>query len=403
MDRVLVKKLLTIYSGLLLLTVYSGICASSSVNYFKKLHPDSPANTTALIEDSSGLLWLGSKSGVYTFDGYQFRYQASINQSLSDTRVTNLNIVNNNLVVSTESGLNFVNLNDKTVKKYSPDEESGNLSGHFVGGSLFGNKFYVINRKGELFEFDTHLSLLSKKDISLKTELFVYKVLPCDSSLYFATSNGLYFVPKSGSKIKEVNNSLTSNKTVVDLLCHKKELLVVTNKKVININSSDEIVDISEISDNSDRLSFIAKDQNKLFVVTFNGELIELMFEDSVFKGVVDTDYLGFVTGIYSIKKGELWLTTMGEGLAFKSIKSELSNSLEYNKELESCNIKKGIYGTVFDRSDLVFTAYNSGVYRWNFDSKHCQSVRYDSGQKRVVGFYPIARLDSNQFANCIS
>lgn len=393
------KKTLVTYSYMILVLFYSGFSASSPVNYFKKLHQDSPANTTALIEDDSGLLWVGSKSGVYTFDGYQFRYQASINQSLSDTRVTNFNIVNNNLVISTESGLNFVNLNDKTVKKYSPDEESGNLSGHFVGGSLFDNKFYVINRKGDLFEFDTHLSLLSKKDISLKTELFVYKVLPCDSSLYFATSDGLYFVPKSGSKIKEVDNSLTSNKAVVDLLCHKKELLVVTNDKIININSSDEIVDISEISDNSDRLSLIAKAQNKLFVVTFNGELIELIFEDSVFKGVVDSNYLGFVTGIYSIKKNELWLTTMGDGLAFKSIKRELSNSLEYNKELESCNIKKGIYGTVFDRSDLVFTAYNSGVYRWNLNNKHCQSERDDSGRKKVSGFYPIARLDNNQYA----
>ncbi|MFK7776070.1 MAG: two-component regulator propeller domain-containing protein [Saprospiraceae bacterium] len=100
-----------------------------------------------MLQDSRGFFWIGSYSGLYRYDGYEFNHFQNIpndSLSISDNKINGL--VENqkgNLWVGTQNGLNFFDVKKETFKSYTVASQNG------IGAIEIND--LIIDRKGVLW------------------------------------------------------------------------------------------------------------------------------------------------------------------------------------------------------------------------------------------------------------
>jgi signal transduction histidine kinase/ligand-binding sensor domain-containing protein len=107
-------------------------------------------------QDSFGFIWIGSKDGLYRYDGLKYksyRFDREDSNSLSNNVVRNIFIDSkNNMWVATEFGLNFYNIETDNFKRYfSVKNNSSTLADNFITGiseDINGNLWMSSNNGG---------------------------------------------------------------------------------------------------------------------------------------------------------------------------------------------------------------------------------------------------------------
>lgn len=120
-----------------------------------------PRNTiTAILKDSKGFMWIGSRSGLSRYDGYNFvhyRYDANDSTSLSGDYIIGIfEDYSGTLWVASENGLNKFNREKETFRRFRHQslmdpEEDGNLSLVVQGKN---NTLWLATWSSRLFLFD---------------------------------------------------------------------------------------------------------------------------------------------------------------------------------------------------------------------------------------------------------
>ena len=254
--------------------------------------------TKAIIQDSSGYLWIGTQDGLFRFDGQNvFSYFMDQNNpnSLPSSSINKLFIDNeNNLWIGTNGGLskynpefnNFTYANVETElnspKEYSIMEIAMDKSGRL---------FIAFNK--EIFKYEKSRKIFSKV---LKIEHGNIKALAFDdhNNIWFATSmnGGLFCFDQE-----------------------KKQL-----KSFLNDPASKQSISINEIND-------IAISAETLWIATIGCGIDTYNLKSKSFKHYVSSIYPeNYTNTIFIDKKKDIWICTAGSLKLFNAEKDNFYN-----------------------------------------------------------------------------
>jgi ligand-binding sensor domain-containing protein len=106
-----------------------------------------------IFQDSEGLLWVGTNSGLYEYDGYGVRHYATTpdktNSIFTNTVTALAEDLKGNLLVGTESGLSFL---QKTGRRFTTLSDRIGYYDHIAPTSK-GDLFLSVNQKPFLYRF----------------------------------------------------------------------------------------------------------------------------------------------------------------------------------------------------------------------------------------------------------
>ena len=309
-------------------------------------------NTFSILEDYSGLIWIGTYSGVSTFDPYN-----TIEHYKNDP-------------------FNKNSINEKAVSGIYEDDD-GLL---WIGTSSSGVN--ILNKDRDVIELLTTANGLSNNRIT--------DIVGAGDYIFIGTYNGLNVVNRITGEIEiyDEENGLYNNivkKLFYDDLGYLYigsasglDALDLNDRSVINLNYI-----LEEIGISSKNISAIYKDSKRNFWLgTFvdNG-LIKIDADTgiiNVFKNK-DNDSLSLsdntIRCIGENSKGEIWI-----GTSFG-----LNKYNEKDDTFTSYTIKEGlandtIYGILFDDKDNPWVSTNLGIAKINIDTDVINNLNITDG-----------------------
>ena len=96
----------TIYQTLLISIVLLLSCISGHAVPFRfdNMHIDGTSTICSFTQDESGMMWLGTENGLYSYDGYNF-YPHFDRRDITNSRVHSLCMNHGMIYMGTENGL----------------------------------------------------------------------------------------------------------------------------------------------------------------------------------------------------------------------------------------------------------------------------------------------------------
>ncbi|MFY9534338.1 ligand-binding sensor domain-containing protein [Clostridium sp.] len=309
-------------------------------------------NTFSILEDYSGLIWIGTYSGVSTFDPYN-----TIEHYKNDP-------------------FNKNSINEKAVSGIYEDDD-GLL---WIGTSSSGVN--ILNKDRDVIECLTTANGLSNNRIT--------DIVGAGDYIFIATYNGLNVVNKISGEIEiyDEEDGLASN--IVKKLFYDElgylyigsasglDALDLNDRSVINLNYI-----LEEIGISSKNISAIYKDSKRNFWLgTFvdNG-LIKIDADTgiiNVFKNK-ENDSLSLsdntIRCIGENSKGEIWIGT-SFGLNKYNEKDDTFTSYTTKDGLANDTI----YGILFDDKDNPWVSTNLGIAKINIDTNVINNLNITDG-----------------------
>jgi diguanylate cyclase (GGDEF)-like protein len=127
MTRHLTTTLLSVL--LMWLTILVPVTCAAPPLHFTKLNMDALSSPMTMIQDHQGFIWMGTYSGLYRYDGYQyqlFQHQANNSNSFPHDSVTSLiEDQQHRLWIGTRNGLALFESETNTFKTYLPSADQG--------------------------------------------------------------------------------------------------------------------------------------------------------------------------------------------------------------------------------------------------------------------------------------
>ena len=309
-------------------------------------------NTFSILEDYSGLIWIGTYSGVSTFDPY-----STIGHYKNDP-------------------FNSKSINEKAVSGIYEDDD-GLL---WIGTSSSGVN--ILNKDRDVIELLTTANGLSNNRIT--------DIAGAGDYIFIATYNGLNVVNKISGEIEiyDEEDGLASN--IVKKLFYDElgylyigsasglDALNLNDRSVINLNYI-----LEEIGISSKNISAIYRDSKRNFWLgTFvdNG-LIKIDADTgiiNVFKNK-ENDSLSLsdntIRCIGENSKGEIWIGT-NFGLNRYNEKDDTFTSYTTKDGLAN----NTIYGILFDDKDNPWVSTNLGIAKINIDTNVINNLNITDG-----------------------
>lgn len=157
---------------------------------FKNVFLPHDANLiNTIFQDNSGLIWMGTKNGLFSYDGY--RIQDYTIKSDSDTKniFSIVQIDSTHLCLGTGRGLLLFNL---YTEQYEPVNPSLQKIRTVRSLAIFDNKLWVGSRDDGLYFYDfVQQSLQNIPLTPIDDKTIVYSFAPTDEKLYIGSYGGL--------------------------------------------------------------------------------------------------------------------------------------------------------------------------------------------------------------------
>ncbi|MCH1930755.1 EAL domain-containing protein [Shewanella sp. A25] len=293
----------------------------------------SQSTVTALAEDDSGYIWIGTTSGLNRFDGETFKHFLEGERSgLSSSFIQSLLFDNGKLLVGTENGLNVYNSDLETFEKRLDLNEA--ISSINDNGSI-----YTIGAKDKLIEINKTdfkpIKTYSNESFELIKKAFKveegYVIRNHDGNVYLTNKNnnskliyanateiekgknGIYALNIDGSYVRILEESFEIGNT-------EKTIASVKNNEVFIHNlESLEKISIGFLSQDNDSLSQTAyKTKNHIIILPNFGTGFKLVNDnENIVKSLIQP-------------KGNVWSITQNNK---EIIISDDSNSISFYDE----------------------------------------------------------------------
>jgi len=379
----------------------SSFAASSSVtanvitkfNYFGKEQGLEQPTVMFIVEDKLGFIWLGTQTGVYRFDGQEFKSFNPQNSGLSNGFVTSM-LVNElgELWVGTESGLNkydakLERFNSQTYEKLSHEtiwstyEDKSNRI--WVGTS---SGLYVLNV--ELQQFELLRYTINGQAIPLKEVKTIYQ--GNDGLTWISTDKGSnYLIDPVADTIFDLNKdnplgiTLANNKINQILLFNDSSLLILQDKEIILYsNESLKTLYRSQGVDSTKFARAVFDSDDILWVSTNNG-LMQFSHHDEHFTLLKISEPQDTFT-IINDKNKTIWFGTHQNGLGRHTYQSKLFNHLS---SINNGLIDDVVWAIKEGKKDEIWIAGNSPILtRFNLRDKTL--ARFDSSLRGIKSLF---------------
>jgi ligand-binding sensor domain-containing protein/serine phosphatase RsbU (regulator of sigma subunit) len=317
----------------------------------------SQSAVNCMIQDSSGIIWIGTQDGLNKFDGYNFttfRHEPFDKNSLSSNYIWDIEEDNDgNLWIATQLGFNkYTKSTGKFQSFYHNSFDTTSLSSNVVYNILIDSDHRIWVLTSESFdEFlpETEVFLRHKYFKDSNTNLSNYNNLAIyeDSQkrIWVGTKDGLNYFDKNTEKFKRYFNS----------------------------------DDNSSLSNNEIRAIYEDSDYN-IWIGTQNG-LNKLnqssnTFDRYYFKNNTSELKLNIIRSISETQDGTLWIGT-DNGLKIMDISNPVIQDFS---NIEIIGIKEKISAIISDLSGIMWIAGWKGIYKVDIRPKKFQYFGKNEG-----------------------
>ncbi len=193
----------------------------------------------AIVQDSTGYIWFGTRDGLNRYDGYSFKQyfnNISDSNSITSNEITAIDVAPNGVIwIGTRTGLNSFNPKTEKFKNYFHIPSNKN--------SIIGNNINVIihNLKGEIFVgTDKGLSIYSdnkfksykNKEITgaENNQVLTSIVLDFNNNLWIGGTHSLTTFDRKKEKFKVIK--LLTDSTLINKALSVQGLLFTTNSEL---------------------------------------------------------------------------------------------------------------------------------------------------------------------------
>jgi len=260
------------YINIILLILLSFRAWSSETPSFHNVTLPRDMNATmvgCIEQDSTGLIWLGTNSGVFSYDGYSMTYHS---QQVAGGHVYSMkDIPGDALYVGEEHGLWAYDYSESGFRSWlegSPQD---------VRSIVLDEDNLWIGSSTGLYTFNLKQRTFSKiEGGSLGNEVIYSLIKASDGNVYIGTYNGLYYFDGQREHFRDIAlpHLPHSDNVFVNVLLEDTEresIWIGTNGKLYRYGlKTNQFTDVSALDGNSVK-SLSLDDENRLFIGTDNG------------------------------------------------------------------------------------------------------------------------------------
>ena len=240
---------------------------------------------------------------------------------------------------------------------------SSSITGLFVDRGLI-----WISPEGSIsvVEYPSPITLFDESagQISSVLSTIRYKAL-----LYFATTNGVFYLDSKTSSLKQVTGFITGNNQSFNLVVVQDQLLTTHGTGLYRITGT-KVNLIKEASGLSFVPNYIYQsllDTNRIFVGVFDG-ITSFYLDKSgkwIYEGKINSvdDY---VTSINEDKPGILWVATDNNGV----LRLDFHGKTRSNPEVKRFSVAEGLPpggAQMFKTTGKTFFVFSDGLYTFNY------------------------------------
>lgn len=369
--------LITIYN---LFFVYQW--ASSQEPYMKKIGiPEGvpSINIYDLYVAKNGLLYLGTDKGLFSYDGINFKkyiftesLAVGVNKISEDENGTIwCKNFSNQIFYTEESSLKLEEFSSKTIHKSDENLVDYAL---IAGGFYFATerKVYYVSKKGEQ---KTIFRITNEKSVETITSILFDKKL---KTLYIATTSAIFKLNTTGSP-----EIITSTNEQTDLMFFSEQLYC------LNKGQKNELFDVkSRIYKNKTSLTgrniSLSSANNKLWICSTTGVHYVNPRQQTIGPSLVTNIK---ATDIVNDLEGNLWISTIGEGLYF--VPNENLIKLSINNEIEKKILNPNLSCLTKDEVGNIYAGTSNG-YIYEINPSNKLKLTYYSGEDLEIEFIKI-------------
>jgi signal transduction histidine kinase/ligand-binding sensor domain-containing protein/CheY-like chemotaxis protein/AraC-like DNA-binding protein len=364
----------------------NSLAAIDRFNYFGEQNGLSDLSVRSITQDHTGYLWVGTKSGVYKFNGHVFKKENILkepknlmvnslfvdrqnniwvgtqrnglfrkqnnnwsNIELLSSNYNKLSITtiiekNNKIWIATNKGLNFVNLHDNTLT--SIDSLKGK---HICSLEFISEDELLIGSKEELITYNIKLNKVESYQLPLDENTYVTHTLLVSNKVWVATTTGLLYFNITNKQFSLGPIEL-QNTRVLNILKEKDNIWIASTEKGLfffekgnNFRNITYSRSDNSLSDKYLKTMYISN--NNLWVGNFFNGLNHLDLNRMEFKyeGTYENSiYCAETAATYNIwlgSKGMVWLSST-DGL------------IQFNKYSGECHL--------YNDSKIPFVVYST-------------------------------------------
>lgn len=170
--------------------IFTAFTHSNQYLSFKNIYLPIESNIINIVfQDNTGMMWIGTKRGLFTYNGYQI-YKLSIDPTIEYINVTTILQLNEQyLCIGTDRGLRFFNLLTEQFENLHPATQCVKSVRSMI---LWDNKLWLGTNKEGLIYYDLQNRIIHPIPVkSVKSKSIVYAFEPADSKLYIGAYDGL--------------------------------------------------------------------------------------------------------------------------------------------------------------------------------------------------------------------
>jgi len=335
------------------------------IESFNKHLPDNISRITSIAEDTSHVLWVGTESGLFTWDRFSPSFENSTHPSLSQSNIKKIVATNEQIYICTDQGL-YVNSGNKIEQLIFHQEIMDRISD--VTDFIIENNQLYITLPGEIIQYDyaskssiiiSNAELLSAYPSALFDFTCVAKY---KNRLYLGTySEGVYsynLKTKTISHLDELENNI-----ILSIKNYGKKLLVGTDANGLKVKDLDSKNKLRSYRSENAVYSILKDNNNVLWLGTYTGGVYSTSLTDKAFQAIIYDNKELQAANIRSLyfTPSEKYIGTRN-GLFIIDDKQRIRHLTPNNSALKS---KVIVTIFPFNESVLIGT-YGNGIYNYS-------------------------------------
>jgi ligand-binding sensor domain-containing protein/signal transduction histidine kinase len=349
---------------------------------------------TQIIQDKKGLLWIGTQSGLNTYDGYTFREIPEF-KSVHITCLAYDSLADR-IWIGAENGLYYIHLKTMDIVYCTVQSEANTVAEIVVSNGCA----YVAFERGAVVKMEQNMlfSLLySVKKLGTKSSLSKGRMMVYNNRVYLAPTHYnkiivLDALRKEADKIIDIaearNMTCFDSLFIISTTFKGMSAIAVSDYKLVENAAIHELNKISNNPDfyycKNDKLYIAYKGLHLLYMIDMNNQKVKSVgtFEN---QGVLRVKE---ITCMYEDNDGVLWIGT-NKGLIklfdhpVLPIKTILSNLFP------PASIRQIVGG----ESGWIYIATYNGIYKYNTQTRALSTLQNQLVNKKDIPNYSRALL----------